>query len=324
MSDCGHRLLETISNIVEVAKISSGQIEEYVSLVDLKETMQTLYNHFNSLVRHKGIEFIKNVTIQDELAWVRTDKYKLDVILSNLLSNALKFTKTGFIEMGAYLYEDQIVFYIKDTGTGIPEEKMHVIFDRFMQIDSSSTRQFEGLGLGLSIVKAYIEALSGKIWIESEVGSGSTFFFTIPLEMETKKDPDGCLKASEIITILIAEDDQVSFELYKSVLEHANINILQAKDGMETVNMAMEHPEISLILMDIRMPNLDGKEASRRIRAFNAEVPIIAQTAYAFENDKIDCLEAGCNDFISKPIHPVDLMRIIKKYLPVDTGESIG
>jgi len=221
------------------------------------------------------------------------------------------------VEFGNFLQEETLVFFVKDNGVGIPPDKLNIIFDRFIQADSSITRPYEGLGLGLSIVKAYVEAIDGKIWVDSMVNKGSTFFFSIPFEMvkNGNKSPFGTnLDLPVPIVILVAEDDPVSYNFFETLLEHKNITIMHTTDGQETVDLVKEHSEISLILMDIKMPQLNGINAIRQIRKSNNTVPIIAQTAYAFEDDKGACLEAGCNEFISKPINPEELIRLIRKY----------
>jgi CheY-like chemotaxis protein len=240
----------------------------------------------------------------------------------NLIKNAIKFTENGKIEMGNYLENGNVWFYVSDTGIGIPEDKVEVIFERFVSVDNTLTRGYEGSGVGLSIVKAYVEALNGSITVESEPGKGSTFLFSIPYkpveaELENSDVNAELTLPTRKSIVLIAEDDEVNFCLLKKWLVNTH-RILHAVNGAEAVQLFKDNPEISLILMDIKMPGeYDGLEATRKIRALNQHVPIIAQTAYAMEADKHNALKAGCNDVITKPFNANRLLALIQKYCNV-------
>lgn len=255
--------------------------------------------------------------VQKELAErqaiIKTDKQKLDGILMNLMRNAIKFTNQGTIEIG------NMYFYISDTGRGIPEDKLVVIFDRFVQAELGNTRGYEGSGIGLSIVKAYIEALNGSIQVKSELGKGSRFLFSIPYSQgKGKSQKARAVDHNELkddkYTLLIVEDDEVSYYFMELILSK-EFKLIHARSGEEAIQLFNDNTQISVVLMDIKMPGkFDGLEATKKIRETNQQIPIIAQTAYATELDKTKALDAGCDDYISKPYSPAELKALIRKY----------
>ena len=238
------------------------------------------------------------------------------------MKNALKFTHNGFIEFGYEKKEGLLEFYVKDTGTGICRDHQGFIFERFRQADESFNRNYEGVGLGLSISKAYVELLDGTIWVESEPGKGSIFYFTIPYNVKKHSDTiiDKELPLSleknqaKNLNMLIAEDDEISAMLITKKVEKFVKKELKAKTGSEAVEVCRNNPDIDFVLMDIKMPEMDGYEATRLIRQFNKDVIIIATTAFALKGDKERTIAAGCNDYISKPIDSKLLIELIQKY----------
>jgi CheY-like chemotaxis protein len=229
--------------------------------------------------------------------------------------------------MGYYINEkgrqSELEFFIRDTGIGIPKERQKAIFDRFVKADIEDKQAYEGSGLGLAISKAYLEMLGGKIWMESVVGIGSTFYFTLPYQPERvidKNTKDEILPLVEVSSvkkykILIVEDDEPSMFVISMIVKKFAKEIISARNGIEAVDACLKNQDIDLILMDKQMPKLDGYEATRQIRKFNKDVIIIAQTAYALEGDKEKAIAAGCNDYISKPIKADELERKINQYL---------
>lgn len=316
----GKRLLTTINNIIEISKIDSRQIEVRTTDVDLTEVTNFYYNFFLPQAREKNLDLILNENIPPEKAFVKTDKLILENILTNLINNALKFTNKGSVEIGNSIEGDKVKFYVKDSGIGIPEGRQKAIFERFVQANLNMTRAHEGSGLGLSIVKAYVNILKGEIWLESKEGEGTTFTFTIPYipgepskkHEHTENLPD-YLKG-EPLKVLIAEDDNISFLFIQQLLKLPEITLLRAVDGKQAIEMARANPDLSLILMDIKMPAVNGFEATRQIRKFNSRVPIIAQSAYTFTGEQEQALDAGCNDYITKPINKKKLFELIQQY----------
>jgi signal transduction histidine kinase/CheY-like chemotaxis protein len=320
INQSAQRLLETISNIVEISKIESNQVVVHSKPVNVREVMDFNLNFFKQQADKKGIHIRISTQIDEKNSFIKTDPALLNDILSNLINNAIKFTPAGEIEIGNYRKNGVLVFFVKDTGIGIPADRLDIIFDRFVQAEQKPHRAFEGSGLGLSIVKAYIQQLGGEIWVESTPGRGSTFSFSIPYlpanRTETKPKESGGseLLPRKPLIILVAEDDEISFLLLEKILKQPNITLLHAPDGQSAVRLFSEAPHISLILMDLKMPGMDGLEAARLIRKKDPQIPIIAQTAFEFSEDKERALEAGCNAVITKPINPGKLIRLIKQY----------
>jgi hypothetical protein len=325
-------MLNIINDIVDISKIEAGLIDVSNTESDINEQTAFIYTFFKPQAINKGLAFRCKNGLPSPQAFY-TDKEKLYAILTNLVKNAIKFTDTGSIEFGYETMEHAplsmealhlLQFYVKDTGIGIPADRQQAIFDRFVQADIADSRAFQGAGLGLSISKAYVEMLGGNIWVESEEGKGSTFYFTIPynpvkkenikvtnLEPPLKTEPQG-----RNLKILVAEDDFTSSVLISIALKGVAKQILQVNNGVAAVEACLQHPDIDLVMMDVKMPKMDGYEAAREIRQFNKNVVIIAQTAYAMVLEREKAMEAGCNDYISKPIN-VDLLKgLVQKYFP--------
>ena len=316
----GQRLLATINDIIEISKIEANELVVRIDQINLAEIIQFHYAFFRTQAEEKGLKLVIQDHLKGDQAIIMTDKYKLDSILTNLIKNAIKFTAHGEIEFGNYIDHNQLVFYVKDSGRGIPPDRLDAIFERFVQADLALTRAHEGSGLGLSIVKAYIDALGGKIWINSEVDKGSTFSFSIPYNPITasmiheKTEPVKDHKRLKDLTVLFAEDDESSYQLMKIVLAHEGIKFIHTTNGKETIEALKQNPATSIILMDLKMPGMDGLEATRQIRQFNKTIPILAQTAHALYGDKEKAQQAGCTDYLSKPLNRNELMRMIEKY----------
>jgi PAS domain S-box-containing protein len=314
-----NRLVQTITDFVDISLIESGTI------VANKTTFPV------DLLMAEMLEFTKqrcagsDVTVTLEMAekyagmQVNTDIELLKKALKHLLDNAAKFTRQGSITAGLKRKNEHWEFFVKDTGEGIAENALQHIFETFQQEEASSTRGYEGSGLGLSIVKGIIGLLGGKVWVESEKGKGTTFFFTlpadgfqlqpdlnlIPLRDDLKKDKP---------VVLVAEDDDSNYLYTKIVLVKSGFLILRAKNGEEAVEMCRQHPEIDLVLMDIKMPVMDGMEATRKIKEFRKEIPVIALTAYAQSGDEFRILEAGCDSYLSKPVKRELLLERMEKF----------
>jgi CheY-like chemotaxis protein len=213
-------------------------------------------------------------------------------------------------------------FFVKDQGIGIPQNRLEAVFERFVQSDIGNTRAYEGSGLGLAISKAYVELLGGKIWVESEEGKGSTFYFTLPYNAENDEitnfpqgDPSEVIQIQvNNLKVLVVEDDETSERLISINVHKFSDVILKARTGYESVEICRDNPDLDLILMDIQIPDMNGYEATRQIRQFNKEVVIIAQTALAMSGDRERAIESGCNDYISKPINKTELIALIQKY----------
>jgi len=319
----GARMLNTINNIVDISKIESGLIKVDVKESNINEQIEFIYKFFKPEVESKGVKFFFKCGLQSKESIIKTDNEKIYSVLINLIKNAIKFTNEGSIEFGYKKKEKYLEFFVKDTGIGIPQNQHKIIFERFRQGSESHDRGYEGSGLGLSIAKSYVEMLGGEIWVESKEGKGSIFYFTIPYNgiSEEKIEIVNIVseehKEVEIknLKILIVEDDEISYSLLTKTLQKISYEVLHAITGVQAVEACRNNPDLDLVLMDIRMPKMDGNEATRQIRQFNKDVIIIAQTAYAFSGDKEMAIEAGCDDYISKPINKTLLYELIKKHV---------
>jgi hypothetical protein len=319
----GASMLNTINSIVDMSKIDSGLMKVDIKETNINEKIEFTYKFFKPEAEIKGLQFLFKNGLPSKEAIIKTDNEKVYGILTNLVKNAIKFTYEGSIEFGYEKKEKYLEFFVKDTGVGIPQNQQQIIFERFRQGSESLTRKYEGSGLGLSIAKSYVEMLGGEIWVESEEGKGSIFYFTIPYNAELKVNPSiknavsGKEEEVQIknLKILIVEDDETSYSLMNRTLQKISYEIMHAKTGVEAIEFCRNNPDIDLVLMDIRIPVMDGHEATRQIRQFNKDVIIIAQTAYILSTDSEKAIEAGCNDYISKPINKTLLYELIKKHI---------
>jgi PAS domain S-box-containing protein len=317
----GKRMLNIINDIIDISKIESGLMKLGIAESDINEQIEYIYTFFKPEVEAKGIHLFFKNSLSAKEAIIEIDSEKIYAILTNLVKNAIKYTHQGSIEFGYEKRGEYLEFFVKDTGIGIAKNRQEAIFERFIQADIFDIQAYQGAGLGLSIAKAYVEMLGGKIWVKSDEGIGSIFYFTIPYN--TKKQEQGTTanvsqedESGQIknLKILIAEDDETSDLLITSMLNKISNEVLHAKTGIETVEICRNNPDLDLILMDIRMPGMNGYDATRQIRKYNKEIIIIAQTAYALSGDRQKAIAAGCNEYLSKPIDKDELVRLIQKY----------
>lgn len=324
----GKRMLNTINNIVDVSKIESGLMNINLHETNINDRVDFAYKFFKPEVEAKGLKFSCKKSLPENRAIIKTDDEKVFSLLTNLIKNAIKFTEKGSIEFGYSVKGEYLEFFVKDSGSGIPENQREIIFERFRQGSEDFDRKYEGSGLGLSICKSYAEMLGGKLWLESNEGGGSIFYFIIPLIVVENENlmlngynlEENKSNQTKNLKILIAEDDETSYTLLSLHLNNISTNILRSVTGIEAIEVCERNNDIDLIMMDIRMPKMDGFEATRQIRKFNKEVIIIAQTAHAFSEDKKRASEAGCNDYISKPINRNHLKGLIDKYFGTNSG----
>ena len=315
-----NHLLAIISDIVDISNIEANTVKIAKNGININSTFKSLYDQFLPKVSEKKIQLICESDIPDSDALIVTDNTKLKQILINLINNAIKFTDKGYVKVGCVLRDKFLEFCVSDTGIGIGEEYYQRIFDRFYQVQLSISRLYEGTGLGLAISKANVELMGGKIWLTSEPGKGSTFFFSIPYEKQAvetlavneKRVPEDFV-FPEKKTILIAEDIDSNFKLVRFFLSNANTEIIRAANGKEAVQKFQSNKNIDLILMDIKMPVMDGYTAVKLIRETNNTIPIIAQTAYA--EDKEKAIDSGCSGFISKPFDKKSLLKVIHEFI---------
>lgn len=314
------RLQDTISDIMDISQLTAGSIKPASALVhvgqllnNLLETTQYLCAKKNILVTLQSPEQYENLVLQ-------TDEELLSKALLHLLNNAEKFTTEGRITLGFEVTGNWLEFYVSDTGQGIAADKLDAVFEPFMQEDESVTRGHEGSGLGLTIARQVAELLGGKLWAESEKGKGSTFFFTLPfVPVESKPIQAEDIAAKPTVPgktlVLIAEDEESSYLLMKTIVQKAGFVSLHAFNGADAVKLCHEYPEIGLILMDIKMPVMDGLEATAQIKAYRPDLPVIALTAHAQIGDRQRMLDAGCDEYMAKPVKLEALNAMIKKLI---------
>jgi PAS domain S-box-containing protein len=317
----GNNLLRIIDDIIDIAKIETQQLaidNEDVSLNKFLEDILYTYQDLISIEEKPDLKIELKIPDKSALTEIITDPQRLQQILSNLLANALKFTSKGQIDFGYSLKSNnRLQFFVSDTGIGIPQEKQELIFQRFRQLDYGYTRAYGGTGLGLAISKGLIEMLGGEIWVESEENKGSTFFFTIPYKPVHQEiaenliiNPTHNIDWSDK-NILIVEDDEMNTKFLRIILTKTKAKLYYSDNGQEAVEMA-QMTKFDLILMDIQIPLLNGYEATRIIKSASPSTIIIAQTAHAMLDERTHCLDAGCDDYLAKPINRKELLNKIQ------------
>ncbi|MBC5863223.1 ATP-binding protein [Flavobacterium turcicum] len=320
IKDSGSNLVSIIEDLIEMSKIDANQIVPNYALIDLEVCIKELYSSLKvTIPPSKEIDFYIKEASKPLNQKVLTDETKLKQILINLITNAVKFTESGSINFGYSVHKKKgiLEFTVEDTGNGISKDYLKVIFDRFRQIEATISPELTGLGLGLSITKAYVEMLGGKIAVKSAVGKGSIFSFTIPLVLDENLAPIEPLKVPALVehsddeVILVAEDDNVNYLLLKKLIQHKKYTVLRAKNGQEAVTMCLEYKDISLVFMDLKMPVLNGYEAFEQIRMNRPDLPVIAHTAYSSVEDKEKIMQFGFTSYISKPLQKEKVFDIL-------------
>lgn len=322
IQSCGNQLLGIINDLIDISKIEANQITIIETQANINEIINEQLLLFKSKAESKGIKLTVVDLLPDTRSSIVTDAGRLRQILTNLVGNAIKFTKDGFVNFGYTLKGDMLEFYVEDSGIGIPSEFHEVIFERFRQVDTKITEQFGGTGLGLAISKAFIQKMGGDIWVESVEGNGSRFVFTLPFvpskPFDQKENDESKSELNNLPSgsnVLVAEDDDVNFFYIHEMLAEFDLKITRAITGHEVIEIVKSNPEVDIVLMDIRMPGMDGYQATKAVKEIRPNLPVIAQTAYAFSADKERALEIGCDDYISKPIDRHKLIRIMAKHL---------
>ncbi|NOX48325.1 MAG: response regulator [Chlorobi bacterium] len=327
--DKGNLLMNIINDIIDISKVEANKMEIVKNVCNVDIILDEIHVSFTNLLskdNRDNLELLFEKNKNQKGLLIFSDPYRLKQILTNLVSNAIKFTNKGHVKVGYEVIKDDdghfVKFHIEDTGIGIAIENTDLIFNRFRQIEESDTREFGGTGLGLAISKTLTELLGGKIWVESELGKGSVFYFTIPYqsvkEKQEKPPPPVRVKLEYNWAdkqILIVEDNNSSFLLLNSYLSHTKIKVLHTVNGKEAVSICKSTPEINLVLMDIQLPGISGYEATHQIKSFNKDMVIIAQTAYAMAGDEQKARDAGCDEYIPKPIDKEKLLLLLGKYL---------
>ncbi|MCG8700290.1 MAG: response regulator [Bacteroidales bacterium] len=320
------QLLRIIDDILEISNLETKQVQPVYREFSLNDMVLELFAIFDLKSKKRHLPLYLKKELKDQECYVVSDKAKLTKVIGNLLENAIKYTSQGYVEFGYYIDKPNLVMYVKDTGIGIAPKNHQVIFERFMQKDTEISNKLGGLGLGLSIAKESAQLLGGDITLESEKGMGATFYVTIPYKPAFKTDSENETETSIInqdntfddCTILVVEDEEVNYLYIETLLDdksNVNFRLLHARNGKEAVEYCESNKNIDLILMDIKMPVMNGHEATKKIKSQYPHIPIIAQTAYSTESDKKIALDYGCDDFITKPINKNVFFTLMNKFL---------
>lgn len=313
------QLLSVVTDILTISALETGQEKIFKTDVNINSLLDELLATFNLQIKNSNVKLLVGSRLPSGLATMKTDRSKLYQVLANLLGNAVKFTQNGSVEFGCVPKNKMLEFYVKDTGIGIDKGKLQVIFQRFAQADMSIQHTYGGTGLGLSISKGLVELLGGDVWLESELGVGSTFYFTIPfLDDDYIKHSPVEDNASKVLfdgfKILVAEDEDFNLIYLKELLAEKHCLVVTAVNGRQAVDACREDDSIDLVLMDIRMPIMDGLTAAKLIKKMRPNLPIVAQTAYALEHE-IALYSKAFNDYLTKPVKARQIVDVLNKYL---------
>jgi len=319
-----YQLLKIIDDILEISTLETKQEKIHETDLCLNDLLMELFSIFNLKSKERNIPLYLKKELHDEVSYIISDVSKLNKILGNLLENAFKFTSEGFIEFGYYLEQPNLILYVKDTGIGVSPNNHETIFERFSQEHKEIAAKHGGLGLGLSICKENAKLLGGDIALESKKGEGATFRVSIPYKPSRASNHNTSTNFNENdaaidkYTILVAEDEEVNYLFIEVLFEdriEGDFKLIHAKNGEEAVEICMTSNEIDLVLMDVKMPVMNGLEATEKIKEKFPHLPVIAQTAYSTESDKELVLRHGCDDFISKPIDREKFSSLMNRYL---------
>jgi len=314
-----NRLLDIVNEMLDISLIETGNLKVNQQKVDVNRMIDESYESYHLQI-NPMVSMSCSKSLTGENAIILTDGVKVRQILNNLLSNAVKFTEKGEIAFGYTLNDNQLEFFVKDTGIGIPVDLHDQIFDRFRKADTELTRFYDGVGLGLSICKGNLNLLNGSISVDSEPGKGSVFRFSIPYEKSdiTLKNPatgNTQIQSSNTgkLVVLVAEDEITNFRYIRELLSGTNIEIIHAPNGQSAIEACEKRPDINIVLMDLKMPVVDGYEAAKKILSFRSDLPLIAQTAYAMPEEREKTHLAGFSGYISKPFEKDQLLDLIRK-----------
>jgi len=320
------RLLKIISDIVDLSNLDSNSHRLDYQLYNLNAIIDEIYQEFSLSLSKSKLRLKSNKRLTDANSWIQTDKVRLHQVISNLITNAIKNTKEGLVDFGYEIKENNLEFYVKDTGIGISEEDQEIIFDRFGQVQGKKSSVRVGVGLGLPISLGIIELFGGRLWLNSKLSKGTTFYFTIPY-LKAESNSKNLSESHEQklrqvlsrdgkkdLTILIAEDDISNFYLFKIDFEE-RYNIIHARNGQEAVETVRNNKNIDFIIMDLRMPYMDGFEASKQIRKIDTKIPIVAFTAYMVQEElRAEVKKAGMVDILQKPAEVHETVRLVSRY----------
>jgi len=318
----GKRMLNIIDELVDIAKVEANQAKVVMQEAVVNKILEQQFNLFSQAANEKGLELRISKALPDDESVMVTDPERLSQVLTNLINNAIKFTPQGAIAFGYEMRNNSFEFFVSDTGIGIEPHLKDKVFERFRQAELHLGRKYEGAGLGLSIAKAYIELMGGHIWVDTEKDKGTTFFFSLPRngkeeEKELMNNVDSMSEQSipDNILVLVAEDDEASFMLFKEVVSGEGVALLRAKDGKEALDILEVNRQVDIVLMDIKMPVMNGYEATRAIKVKYPDLPVVVQSAFTSDRDQQKAFESGCDAYLAKPIKEDKLYGIFTSLL---------
>ncbi len=320
----GKRLLSIINDLIDISKLESGQMKVTFSFVNVNEVLTHLYTFFEPETKERNLTLRSYMPLPDKKAVIYTDIEKLYAVLTNLIKNAIKYTPKGSISFGYAQQDEMIRFFVKDTGIGISEDRHAAVFERFVQADLSDSQGFEGAGLGLAISKAYVEMMGGEIGVKSKPRKGSEFFFTLPYDEavlpsqndRVKEEADqNNEKMQGSGKVLLVEDDETAIALYREFLSGWPIELYVAEEAKRALRIQKDEGPLDLVLMDLKLPKISGIELAKKLLANNSDLPIVAQSAFIHNEVIQEAQEAGCVDYLMKPIQQEELEQVLKTYL---------
>lgn len=315
----GKQLLSILTDILEIASAERGELYPDINELELNDMLEDLYAFLQLQVSEKPIMPDLQLGLNNKQSRILSDRSILYRVLTILINNALKFTEKGFIRFGYVEENGYLHFFVKDTGPGIPVELHEKVFESFRQVEMDMTRQHGGAGLGLSISKKLVELLGGNIWLESCKGAGTAFHFTIPYCPVLTEQFETVIKSviegdMEPLNVLVVEDEEINYMYLKELMIDYNIRFIHVVDGNSAIEICKTNENIDLVLMDIRLPGMSGYDATKRIKSFRPNLPVIAQTAYALAGDRERAFDAQCDGYLSKPIKKDALLGVLKQY----------
>ena len=320
--ESGRRMLNIINDLIDISRIEAGEIRIHRDETNVKIVLDNVRAFFASRARKKGLSLGCSTGVPARESVILTDSSRLHQVLSNLVQNAIRYTEKGGVEFGCGKNDGMLEFYVRDTGIGIPDDLREKIFERFRQGSPGGAHVQEGAGLGLSLSRAFVEMLGGSIWVDSEPGKGSTFYFTLPCvrpesgaASRGKPGKEAGTAFSPDVVILVVEDDSTNRLLLQTVLKNRNATVVLAENGCEAVDRVQSEPAIDVVLMDMKMPVMNGYEATRRIKKLRPSLPVIAQTAFASLSERGAVLSAGCDAVLSKPLDLDELLETIRSFM---------
>jgi signal transduction histidine kinase/CheY-like chemotaxis protein len=312
-------LLALLNDIIDISKMEAGHVRIIEEKCSLQEIISDVKDLFENKAAKNKITIFTNIAT--EVNYLKTDKQRLKQVLNNLVSNAIKFTHKGSVTLSARTDKKWLRIEVADTGIGIPAHMKESVFDKFVQADSSITRRYGGTGLGLSIVKKLVTLMNGEIDVQSEEGKGSTFTVRLPFvpvepsKKQTLPQQDERSFAGKGEIILVADDDEPTRKLFEIILTQAGFSPLFAVNGREAIELCKKNLNISAVIMDMHMPEMDGYQAVSGIKSINKNIPVIAVTSRAMEEDRDKCLRAGCDAYIAKPVRKSELLALLKEQM---------